>query len=484
MVRLCFVFLALGMAGAATVGRWLEKTTEFQLDNGLRVVVLERASSSSVSLALLAKAGWADDPPGRRGLSRVLESMVEEGGFAFGSKNAAEERKALANSEALADKWEAEANKPQPDELLAARLRVDAEQASARLTMMADKATFRHQIENVGGTLTSSKADATTTVIRAEMPAAHAEVFFAGMGAWLQDPSWRNYYRHRQEAANEAGPVDEQTRFLNALAAKGFAKHAWGMPDLDTAELQKLRIREVAAFHRAAFAPGNLVLAVVGSLPASAVRAMVEKHFGSLAAQPAMMHVWTGRDEKPFTLPAARPGLRVLAMGYPRSPLDSPDDAVLDVIAHVLTEGDDSYLQTKLVQTRRVGSVGGAISYPSPAGGGLLAILAFPVPGGSLEDLQKLIQGAINELAEKPLPESAILPAKRRFIASEVRLLEDDGSAADLLARTVASLGSAKSVATGIQQLEAITPADVQRVARQYLKPDSAVSVTWVGERR
>ena len=473
--------LAMGMAGAATVGRWIDKTTEFQLSNGLHVVVLERASSSSVSLALLAKAGWADDPPGHRGLSRVLELSVQEGGFAFGSKNVAEEKKALAASEALADKWEAEFNKPQPDDLLAARLRVDAEEAAGRMVLLADRAAFRNQIEKVGGTLVGSHADGTVTVLQAIMPSAHAEVWFTGMAAWLQDPSWREFYAQRQAATNTARILDEQAILLNALTAKAFAKHAWGMPELDPAEIQQTRIRDLAAFHRAAFAPGNLVLAVVGNLPAATVRALAEKHFGGLLPQPPMTHTWTGRDTKPFTMPAARPGLRAMAIAFPRSPLDSPDDAVLDVISHVLTVGPDSYLQTKLIQTRKAATLTSVISHPATTGGGLLTILAVPIPGGSFEDLRKEIQVALNELGDKPLPEASLLPAKRRFIASAVRLLEEDGSAADVLARSVAGLGSAKALAATMKQLEAITPADVQRTAKQYLKEERSVWVTWVG---
>jgi predicted Zn-dependent peptidase len=197
-----------------------------------------------------------------------------------------------------------------------------------------------------------------------------------------------------------------------------------------------------------------------------------------------MTHVWTGREEKIQKMPAARRGLEVLAIGYPRGPLNSPDDAVLDVISDVLTAGPDAYLQTKLVQARRAGAVAGAASYPTQTGGGLLAVLAVPVPGGSFDDLRKLVQSAIDELAEKPLADEALLAAKRRFLSSAVRLLEEDGSAADMLARTSASLGSAKSLADVMKQLEAVTPADVQRVAKQYLKADAASWVTWTGERR
>jgi predicted Zn-dependent peptidase len=472
-------------AASGVVGRWVEKTTEFQLDNGLRVVVLDRSSSSGVSFSLLSKAGWADDPADRRGLSAIVAESVMEGGFAFGSRNVAEERKVQAEAEAAMDKWEAEMAKPEPDELLASRLKVDAEAILSRLERMADRATFATQMTAAGGTLLAARNDATVTVFQATLPTEQAEVWFTGMGGWLRDPSWRDFYRHRQVIATETTrPLLEETVLLNALAAKAFAKHAWGAPALDLNGIQKVRLRAAAAFQRAAFAPGNMVLAVAGDLPVATVRALAQKHFGGLAAQPPMKHEWTDRPEKQYVMPPARPGFEAMAIGYKRSPVNSPDDAVLDVISHLLSSGPDSYLQNRLVQTRKVGAVLGAASFPSNAGGGLLSVIAVPVPGTSFDQLRTLVQGAIAELAEKRLPESDLLAAKRFYIASAVRGMESDVSATDFLARSVAELGTVQATADVLKQLESVSPADVQRVAKQYLQDDASTWVTWAGERR
>jgi predicted Zn-dependent peptidase len=483
MRRILLASLAVALAGAATIGRWPEKTSEFQLSNGLRVVVLERSSSSTVSITLMAKAGWSDDPVGLRGLSAIMHRMIPEGGFAFGSKTPLE-RKTFTEAEELADKWEAELRKPKPDELDAARLRIDAEQAAGRVASMSEKAFFRTQLEKAGGGFVRSNADATFTWITAEMPAGAADVWFIGMGAWLKDPAWRQFYAHRNTAANAARQSDEQTALLNALAAKAYPDHAWAQPPVLLEELQKVRIRDMARFHKTAFAPGNLIVAISGNLSAAAARALAEKHFGDLPAQPAMTHDWARPGQTGFQLPLARPGTQVLAVGFKRPALDSPDDAVLDTLTEYLVSGPDSFLQKKLVRPLRAATFGGYLSHPSSTGGGLLCLVSTPVPGVSFADLEKDIQAALDELAARPIDAAALLPAKRRFLRDSVRLLENDDSATEFLARSVAGYGGTAGISKLFNQLEAITPADVQRAAAQYLKAGQRVSITWAGEQR
>jgi len=101
-----------------------------------------------------------------------------------------------------------------------------------------------------------------------------------------------------------------------------------------------------------------------------------------------------------------------------------------------------------------------------------------------LDELDKLIQSSIAGFAAEPLPPAALLPAKRHFAAATIRLLEDSSSAADVLARYVAAAGTFKALPKNLQDMEAITPADVQRVAKKYLRPDAKTSVTWIGARQ
>src|SRR5450432_103007 len=103
------VFIPL-LASAQNLKEFEKKVTEFTLPNGLHFTVCERHEAPVVSFHTYVNAGAVDDPTGKTGLAHMFEHMAFKGTPTIGSKNWAEEKKALDEVERAYDRLEAEHN--------------------------------------------------------------------------------------------------------------------------------------------------------------------------------------------------------------------------------------------------------------------------------------------------------------------------------------------------------------------------------------
>src|SRR5258706_16081021 len=109
---LCFVtLLAPILASAQNLKEFEKKVNEFTLANGMHFIIIERHDAPVVSFNTYVKAGSLNDPAGQTGLAHMFEHMAFKGTATIGTKNWPEEKKALAEIEAIYAKLEAERRK-------------------------------------------------------------------------------------------------------------------------------------------------------------------------------------------------------------------------------------------------------------------------------------------------------------------------------------------------------------------------------------
>jgi predicted Zn-dependent peptidase len=119
-------------------------------------------------------------------------------------------------------------------------------------------------------------------------------------------------------------------------------------------------------------------------------------------------------------------------------------------------------------------------SYPAPDGG-MIVFLARLLPGRRMEELESVFRSTIDSFLAAPLDESVVSAAKRRYVASAIRDLEVNDRASDLLARTAAEQGSARSLIASLDAFEQVNAAQVLGVARTYLASDRQMIARRVG---
>jgi predicted Zn-dependent peptidase len=84
------------------------RVQEFTLDNGLKVLLMERRQSPTVSLYLRFKVGSVDEESGSTGVAHLLEHMLFKGTKTLGTTNYAEEINVLEQIDRVGEQLDAE----------------------------------------------------------------------------------------------------------------------------------------------------------------------------------------------------------------------------------------------------------------------------------------------------------------------------------------------------------------------------------------
>ncbi len=250
------------------------------------------------------------------------------------------------------------------------------------------------------------------------------------------------------------------------------------------ADLSAATLDDVRGFFRDYYTPSNATLAIAGDFDPAAVKASIQKYFGSLPNRPK-------RATTQAPLPAARPGRKVveepvelgqITFGFRTPPAYTPDDPVVDVAMAVLAGGKATRLyQTLVVQKKLASDV--SASQDSNQLSGITSVGATVATGKSLSELEGALAEALTSL-EKTGPTAAELErAKRRILVSTLQSLEilngpgGESGRAGLLQRFAHYTGDAGYLPRWVEQIEMVTPADVQRVLRDHLSADKRVTV-------
>jgi zinc protease len=95
----------------------------------------------------------------------------------------------------------------------------------------------------------------------------------------------------------------------------------------------------------------------------------------------------------------------------------------------------------------------------------LTAILAA---GKKPEEAEGSLRAEIKKLQDAPVSAAELEKAKNQIITSQLRQRETNNGKAGLLGQSAVLRGDANRVNTDLQLLQAVTPADIQQVARKY----------------
>ena len=165
-----------------------------------------------------------------------------------------------------------------------------------------------------------------------------------------------------------------------------------------------------------------------------------------------------------------------MIMGFTTLPSTDPDLPALEVCQSVLSGGKTSRFYKDLVEGAEIAS--SAESFDTWGRyTGWFGVQLELLPGKDRKAAEKLVLGELQQLADTPITPAELARVRQGIIASAVFDRESVHQLADNIAQGV-TLNDLPWLKTLLPRIAAVTPADVQRVAKKYLNPNQRV-VVW-----
>ena len=427
LLRISFLFLMLVQLSWAG-GKDQTDTHEFQLSNGLKLIVREDHRAPTVAHMVWYRAGSMDEINGRTGVAHVLEHMmfkgtdkVKSGEFSRlvaavgGRENAFTSRDYTAYFQQV--------EKSKLDEVI----KLEADRMS---NLNFDDAEFLKEIQVVMEERRLRTEDNPSSLLNESLMAT----------AYMSSP-----YRH---------PV---VGWMN--------------------DLQNMKASDARDWYRAWYKPNNATVVITGDVDAKKVLAIVEKYYGAVAAQelPARKPQVepTQKGMKQVQVKAAADSAQLaMAWKVPRlepGKLDDPEPYALELLTAVLDGYDNARLNRVLVkQEKVVNDVGVGYDIVS-RGPELFLISATMAKGKTVSQAEASIRKALNELKQKGILESELKRIKVRILSDQIYKRDSIFGQAMEIGSTEMAGFSWKDIDYMLERMQTITPEQVQAVAKKYL---------------
>ena len=435
-MRFAPIPLTLALA-AVTAPAWAEgQVTDFMLDNGLRVVVIEDHRAPVVEQMIWYRVGAADEQPGKSGIAHFLEHLMFKGTDTYASGEFSRVVEANGGSD----------NAFTTQDYTAYYQRVAADRLGLMMEMEADR--MRHLV------LTPEEVDTERSVI-------------------LEERATRT-------------DSDPHALFYEALNAALYRNSPYGTPVIGwRSEIEGLSRDDALAFYRKFYAPNDAILVVAGDVTPDAVRPLAEQYYGPLAPSDGI-----GPRVRPQEPPSvaeqrlvmkdarvAQPALTRLYLAPQRKAGDQADAAALAELAELLGGSGATSVLGQALQFDTNTAVYTTASYSGTSyDQTTFALVVVPAEGVSLADAEAALDQQLAKfMADGPDPE-AFARIKMQIRADQIYGLDDVGDLADRYGRALTSGLTIADVQDWPEVLQAVTPEDVMRVVGEVLDPRASVT--------
>ncbi|MEO6538826.1 MAG: pitrilysin family protein [Ferruginibacter sp.] len=280
--------------------------------------------------------------------------------------------------------------------------------------------------------------------------------------------------------------VDNQPygNFLSEVMKRLFTKHPYNwvpigsMQDLDASTL-----KEFLDFNKKYYIPANSVLSIAGDIDVNKTKLLVEGYFGEIPSGPAPIK--TKFTENPITTElvdtAYDSNIQIPAiMAAYRTPgLTSKESKILEMASAVLSQGNSSRMYTKMVDTKKNSVQVGSFNYALEDYGAYITY-ALPNNGTSLDTLLKDMDDEIVKLQNELISEKEFTKLQNQFennyIGANTRML----GVAENLADGYTFYHNTNNINTALDDLRKITRQDIQNIAKKYLNKNQRVVVYYL----
>ncbi|MFH1699506.1 MAG: pitrilysin family protein [Candidatus Zixiibacteriota bacterium] len=451
------------------------KISDFELDNGMKFIILEDHSAPVISFALQVNVGCAYDPKEYMGLSHFWEHMAFKGTSEVGTKDIKKEKKAIEKLDALYKDLRAEELKGNfADTVKLADLKEKFKAAQEEAEKYVAMNEFSLIVEQEGGVGLNAGTGYDVTTYYYSLPSNKMELWFYLSSSRFNDPVLRQFYKEKEVIKEErrmgveSSPFGRlQDEFLHAV----FRAHPYGQSLIgEMSDIHNFDKEALLAHFRKHYIPSNMVAVLVGDVDMEMAKSLANEYWGRLP-----------KVEKPRRLAIEEPIQRaerraividksqpMLLMGFHRPEVTDDDDVLYSAMADYLGQGRTSLLYKNLVKDKKIATAVQAFdSYPASKYPNLFGVFAMPSQGVSATECETEILAEIQKLKEDLIPDEELEKIKARAKSSFIGALASRNGMARQLANAHTYYGDWRELFKVLDEYERITAEDIQRVANE-----------------
>ncbi|MFB2880152.1 M16 family metallopeptidase [Floridanema aerugineum] len=458
--------------------RVMQRITEFKLDNGMKFIVLERNQAPVVSFLTYADVGGANEPEGKTGVAHFLEHLAFKGTTRIGTKDYQAEKPILDKLDSL---WQQiQSAKAAGKQQEVTQLQAEFQKVEAQAAELVKQNELGQIVERSGGVGLNATTSTDATRYFYSFPANKLELWMSLESERFLEPVFREFFKEKEVILEERRMRVENSpvgMMIEAFIDKAYKVHPYRRPVIGyDRDLLNLTREDVQQFFDTYYVPGNLTLAVVGDVKAAEVKRLAEIYFGRYPAKP------TPKDDlpaEPKQTETREVTLRLPTQpwyleGYHQPAINHPDYVVYQLIGSLLSDGRTSRLYKSLVEQQRIAlTAQGFSGFPGDKYPSMMLFYALTAPGHTVDEVAKALQAEISKLKIEPVSAMELERVKTQARAGLLRSLDSNSGMASLLVEYEVKTGSWENLFKELEAIEAVTPADIQRVANATFVPEN-----------
>ncbi|MBM4159554.1 MAG: insulinase family protein [Ignavibacteria bacterium] len=452
-----------------------KQVIEYQLKNGLKFLILPRHDAPVVSFNTYVDVGSVNENRGITGLAHIFEHLAFKGTSDIGTRDFKKEKAALDALDKAWAAWRAEANKgSRADSTKVGNLHQAFEKAQDAASALVENGEFDKALEEQGGVGLNAGTGADATQYYLNLPSNKIELWFSLESSRFLDPVIRDFYKEKDVVMEERRMRTESNpigKLVEEFLAITYKSHPYKEPVIGhMSDLEGITRDEALAFYKKYYVPSNMVIAVVGDVEEKHVKRLADMYFGRIpsGSKPPGVRTVEPEQQSERKVVLREQSQPILLVGFKKGSAMHPDDAVYDAISDILSSGRTSRLYKSLVRDKKLAiQAAGFSGFPGQKYPNLFAFFAVPAQGKTNDECLAAIDEEIEKLKKEPVGDDELNAVKTRARANLIRSLASNAGMANQLTFYEVIQGDWRNIFTQLDRINAVTPADIQRVANE-----------------
>jgi zinc protease len=422
MRKLFFTFISCISLQAMNAQSVNIKFTEYDLPNGLHVILHEDHTIPTVAISVLYHVGSKNEESTRTGFAHFFEHLLFEGSDNIGR---GEYMKLIQNNGGV----------------------INANTSFDR--------TFYFE------TLPSNKLEQGLWMESERM--LHAKIDDIGL------ETQRKVVKEEKKQRYENSPYGH---LIEQIFKYSFKQHPYQWTPIGEAQyIDKATLPEFMDFYKTFYVPNNATLSIGGDLNVAQAKAWIEKYFGTIPKgikpipRPTIVEPQQTEERRETYLDKVQ--LPAVVFAYHTPPQGTPESYAIEMVAKILSQGKSSRFQKEIVDKQQKAVAAGAFSFPAEDPG-LAIMYSIGNMGIEKEKIEEAMDIEVNRIVNEGISIDELTKCKNQieneFISQNQRVL----GIVENLANYHVYYGDANLINKELDRYMKVTAADMQAVAKKY----------------